>query len=70
MLMLRRSVDPEWAPRVTRSLGDLLVDHAHLERKAATLTREAQDAVKALNQVERKMAPKQKQARKLVHAAA
>jgi hypothetical protein len=43
---------------------------AVLERKAATLTREAQDAVKALNQVERKMAPKQKQARKLVHAAA
>jgi tRNA-(ms[2]io[6]A)-hydroxylase len=36
MLMLRRSVDPEWAPRVTRSLHDLLVDHAHLERKAAT----------------------------------
>ena len=46
------------------------MDHAHLERKAATLTREAQDAVKALNQVERKMAPKQKQARTLVHAAA
>ncbi len=36
MLMLRRSVDSEWAPRVTRSLHDLLVDHAHLERKAAT----------------------------------
>ena len=36
MLMLRRSVDPEWAPRVTRCLHDLLVDHAHLERKAAT----------------------------------
>jgi tRNA-(ms[2]io[6]A)-hydroxylase len=36
MLMLRRSVDLEWAPRVTRSLHELLVDHAHLERKAAT----------------------------------
>ena len=37
---------------------------AVLESKAVTLTREAQDAVKALNQAELKMAPKQKQARK------
>jgi tRNA-(ms[2]io[6]A)-hydroxylase len=57
MLMLRRSVDPEWAPRVTRSLGDLLVDHAHLERKAATTAiqlekyRELFPKVHALNQI-------------------
>ena len=36
MLMLRRTVDPDWASRVTRRLDELLVDHAHLERKAAT----------------------------------
>ncbi|MEY4691861.1 MAG: hypothetical protein RIT19_2186 [Verrucomicrobiota bacterium] len=36
MLMLRRPVDADWASRVTRRLDDLLVDHAHLERKAAT----------------------------------
>jgi tRNA-(ms[2]io[6]A)-hydroxylase len=36
MLMLRHAVDRDWANRVTRRLGDLLVDHAHLERKAAT----------------------------------
>lgn len=36
MLMLRRSVDAEWAPRVTRRIDELLIDHAHLERKAAT----------------------------------
>jgi hypothetical protein len=37
---------------------------AVLESKAVTLTREAQDAVKALNQAELKMAPKQEQAQK------
>lgn len=36
MLMLRCPVDGGWADRVTRRLEDLLVDHAHLERKAAT----------------------------------
>ena len=57
MLMLRRSVDPEWAPRVTRCLHDLLVDHAHLERKAATTAihlekyRELFPKVHALNRI-------------------
>ena len=57
MLMLRRSVDPDWAPRVTRDLNALLVDHAHLERKAATTAiqlekyRELFPKVHALNQI-------------------
>jgi len=57
MLMLRRSVDAEWAPRVTRRLDDLLIDHAHLERKAATTAihlekyRELYPQVHALNAI-------------------
>jgi tRNA-(ms[2]io[6]A)-hydroxylase len=36
MLMLRQKPPPEWLPKVIARLPEVLVDHAHLERKAAT----------------------------------
>lgn len=36
MLLFRQKVPSEWLPRVLGNVGSLLVDHAHLERKAAT----------------------------------
>jgi tRNA-(ms[2]io[6]A)-hydroxylase len=36
MLMLREKVPADWLPKVIANLPDVLVDHAHLERKAAT----------------------------------
>jgi len=36
MLMLRAKPPVEWLPRILASLPAVLVDHAHLERKAAT----------------------------------
>lgn len=36
MLMLREKVPADWLPRVLSDLPAVLVDHAHLERKAAT----------------------------------
>ena len=36
MLMLRENVPADWLPRVLSDLPAVLVDHAHLERKAAT----------------------------------
>ncbi len=36
MLMLREKVPAEWLPKVIAHLPEVLVDHAHLERKAAT----------------------------------
>ncbi|HWX19875.1 MAG TPA: tRNA-(ms[2]io[6]A)-hydroxylase [Candidatus Binatia bacterium] len=36
MLLFREKVPPEWLPRVMANLPAVLVDHAHLERKAAT----------------------------------
>ncbi len=36
MLMLREKVSPDWATMVLNNLPAVLVDHAHLERKAAT----------------------------------
>src|SRR3954470_11104840 len=36
MLMLREKVPADWLPKVLRNLPAVLVDHAHLERKAAT----------------------------------
>ena len=35
MLHLASKTDPAWAPRVLGELGELLVDHAHCEKKAA-----------------------------------
>lgn len=36
MLMLREKVPADWLPKVLANLPAVLVDHAHLERKAAT----------------------------------
>ena len=36
MLMLREKIPADWLPKVLSHLPDVLVDHAHLERKAAT----------------------------------
>jgi tRNA-(ms[2]io[6]A)-hydroxylase len=36
MLMLREKVSPAWTEKVLAHLPEVLVDHAHLERKAAT----------------------------------
>ena len=36
MLMLREKVSAEWVGKVMANLPAVLVDHAHLERKAAT----------------------------------
>src|SRR3989441_7298202 len=36
MLLFREKVPPDWLPKVLANLPPVLVDHAHLERKAAT----------------------------------
>jgi tRNA-(ms[2]io[6]A)-hydroxylase len=36
VLLFREKVPADWLPRVLGNLPDVLVDHAHLERKAAT----------------------------------
>ena len=36
MLLFREKVSADWLPKVLRNLPAVLVDHAHLERKAAT----------------------------------
>src|SRR5580704_15058663 len=36
MLLFREKVPAEWLPKVLANLPAVLVDHAHLERKAAT----------------------------------
>src|SRR3982750_572228 len=36
MLMLRKKIPADWLPKVLADLPAVLVDHAHLERKAAT----------------------------------
>jgi len=36
MLMLREKIPDDWLPKVLSHLPEVLVDHAHLERKAAT----------------------------------
>jgi tRNA-(ms[2]io[6]A)-hydroxylase len=36
MLLFRERVPADWLPKVLANLPDVLVDHAHLERKAAT----------------------------------
>jgi tRNA-(ms[2]io[6]A)-hydroxylase len=36
MLLFREKVGPDWLPKVKANLSAVLVDHAHLERKAAT----------------------------------
>jgi tRNA-(ms[2]io[6]A)-hydroxylase len=36
MLLFREKIPSDWLPKVLQHLPDVLVDHAHLERKAAT----------------------------------
>lgn len=36
MLLFREKVPASWVPKVIAHLPEVLVDHAHLERKAAT----------------------------------
>ncbi len=36
MLLFREKIPADWLPKVLSNLGAVLVDHAHLERKAAT----------------------------------
>lgn len=36
MLLFREKIPPDWLPKVLGNLPDVLIDHAHLERKAAT----------------------------------
>ncbi len=36
MLLFREKIPADWLPKVKANLGAVLVDHAHLERKAAT----------------------------------
>src|SRR5437879_8179893 len=36
MLLFREKVPPDWLPKFLANLPAVLVDHAHLERKAAT----------------------------------
>ncbi|MEP6664207.1 MAG: tRNA isopentenyl-2-thiomethyl-A-37 hydroxylase MiaE, partial [Verrucomicrobiota bacterium] len=36
MLMFREKIPADWLPKVLANLPEVLVDHAHLERKAAT----------------------------------
>jgi tRNA-(ms[2]io[6]A)-hydroxylase len=36
MLLFREKVSPDWLPMVLANIPKVLVDHAHLERKAAT----------------------------------
>ena len=36
MLLFREKIPSDWLPRVLANLPAVLVDHAHLERKAAT----------------------------------
>jgi tRNA-(ms[2]io[6]A)-hydroxylase len=36
MLLFREKIPADWLPKVLRTLPEVLIDHAHLERKAAT----------------------------------
>src|SRR5260370_19392822 len=36
MLLFREKIPPDWLPKVLGNLPAVLIDHAHLERKAAT----------------------------------
>jgi tRNA-(ms[2]io[6]A)-hydroxylase len=57
MLLFREKIPPEWLPRVLSNLPAVLVDHAHLERKAATTAlnlekyRDLYDRVEELNAI-------------------
>ena len=57
MLLWRAPLPDSWLPKVRARLGEVLVDHAHLERKAATTAlnlekyQELYGQVRALNAI-------------------
>ena len=57
MLLWREKIPSDWLPKVLENLPAVLVDHAHLERKAATSAlnlekyRELHPCVEALNAI-------------------
>src|SRR5881409_1022630 len=57
MLLFRQKPPADWLPKVLNNLPALLVDHAHLERKAATTAlnlekyRDLYDRVEELNAI-------------------
>ncbi len=57
MLLFREKIPEDWLPRVLKNLPAVLVDHAHLERKAATTAlnlekyRDLYDRVQELNAI-------------------
>src|SRR5258707_225962 len=57
MLLFREKVPPDWLPKVKGNLPAVLVDHAHLERKAATTAmslekyRDLYESVEELNAI-------------------
>ncbi len=57
MLLFREKISPDWLPKVKANLPAVLVDHAHLERKAATTAlnlekyRDLYDRVEELNAI-------------------
>lgn len=57
MLLFREKIPADWLPRVLANLPAVLVDHAHLERKAATTAlnlekyRDLYNRVEALNAI-------------------
>src|SRR6201998_3669094 len=57
MLLFREKVSADWLPKVLANLPAVLVDHAHLERKAATTAlnlekyRDLYDRVEELNAI-------------------
>src|SRR3954463_8197084 len=57
MLLWRAKLPDTWLPKIRQNLGAVLVDHAHLERKAATSALnlekyvELADSVSELNEI-------------------
>jgi len=57
MLLWREKIPAEWLPKVLANIPAVLVDHAHLERKAATSAlnlekyRDLYASVQALNNI-------------------
>ena len=52
MLLWREKIPETWLPKIRRDLGAVLVDHAHLERKAATSALNLQKYVELFDCIE------------------
>ena len=52
MLLWREKIPDSWLPKVRSDLGAVLVDHAHLERKAATSALNMEKYVELFDRVE------------------